>query len=35
MMKYVPKQILENWLKTFLTYLEIYTLDIEVIMEVK
>ena len=31
----VAEQILGNWLKTFLTYLEIYCLDVEVMMEVE
>ena len=35
MRKCVAEQILANWLKTFLTYLEIYSLDVEVIMEVE
>ena len=35
MRKYVAEQILGNCLETFLTYLEIYSLDVEVIMEVE
>ena len=35
MRKNVAEQILANWLKTFLTYLEIYSFDNEVIMEVE
>ena len=35
MMKYVPKQILENRPKSFWTFLETYSLDVEVIMEVE
>ena len=31
----VAEQILENWLKTFLTYLEIYSLDVDAIIEAK
>ena len=34
MRKYVAEQILGNCLETFSTYLEIYSLDVEVIMEV-
>ena len=33
MMKCVAEQILGNWLEIFLIYIEIYFLDIEVIME--
>ena len=33
--KYVTEQILGNCLETFSTYLEIYSLDVEVIMEVE
>ena len=35
MRKYVAEQILGNYLETFSTYLEIYSLDVEVIMEVE
>ena len=35
MRKYVAEQILGNCLETFSTYLEIYSLDVEVIMEVE
>ena len=35
MMKCVAEQILRSWLKTFSTYLEVYTLDVEVFMEVE
>ena len=35
MRKYVAEQILGNCLETFSTYLEIYTLELEVIMEVE
>ena len=35
MTKCVAKQILGNWLEIFLTYLEIYCFDVEVIMEVE
>ena len=35
MRKCVAEKILANWLKTFLAYLEIYSLDVEVIMEVE
>ena len=35
MRKCVAEQILGNWLETFSTYLEIYPLDVEVIMEVQ
>ena len=31
--KFVAEQILENWLKTFLTYVENYSLDVDTIME--
>ena len=34
MRKCVTEKILANWLEIFLTYLEIYTLDVELIMEV-
>ena len=34
MTKCVAKQILENWLEIFFTYLEIYALDVKVQMEV-
>ena len=34
MTKCVAKQILGNWLEIFLTYLEIYSFDVEVFMEV-
>ena len=34
MRKYVAEQILGNCLETFSTYLEIYSSDVEVIMEV-
>ena len=33
MRKCVAEQILGNWLETFSTYLEIYSLDVEVIVE--
>ena len=33
MKKCVAEQILENWLRTFLTYLEFYSLDVDAIME--
>ena len=35
MRKCVTKKILANWLKIFLTYLEIYPLDVELVMEVE
>ena len=35
MRKCVAEQILGNWLETISTYLEIYSLDVEVIMEVE
>ena len=35
MRKCVAEQILGNWLETFSTYLESYSLDVEVIMEVE
>ena len=35
MRKCVTENILANWLEIFLTYLEIYSLDVEVIMEVE
>ena len=35
MRKYLAEQILGNYLETFSTYLEIYSLDVEVIMEVE